>query len=63
MTSTEIIAYIISIAIPAFYIYIMFSLDTFGTSKRSMLLGSKAWGAFGAFSLAFIINTAFFSSP
>ena len=60
MTSTEIFAYIISIAIPVFYVYIMFSLDTFGTSKRSILLGSMAWGALGAFSLAFIINTAFF---
>ncbi len=60
MTSTEIIAYIISIAIPAFYGDIMCTRDTFGTSKRGILLGTMAWGAFGAFGLAYIINTAFF---
>jgi RsiW-degrading membrane proteinase PrsW (M82 family)/CRP-like cAMP-binding protein len=57
MTTTELLAYVLAVAIPVFYIYIIFTLDFFGTTKRSIILFSALWGAIGAFGLAYIVNS------
>jgi CRP-like cAMP-binding protein/RsiW-degrading membrane proteinase PrsW (M82 family) len=56
MEPVTIIAYIIAIAIPAFTVYVFFALDVFGTGKSSTILLCMAWGAIGAFLLAWMIN-------
>jgi CRP-like cAMP-binding protein/RsiW-degrading membrane proteinase PrsW (M82 family) len=58
--SIEVLSYIIAIAIPIFYTYIIFSLDFFGTTKRQIVLVCLLWGALGAYSLAYGINTFMF---
>ncbi|MCI0709350.1 MAG: PrsW family glutamic-type intramembrane protease [Chloroflexi bacterium] len=59
--SIEVLAYIIAIAIPIFYTYIIFSLDFFGTTKRRIVLVCLLWGALGAYTLAYGLNTLMFS--
>lgn len=54
--SIELLAYIIAIAIPVFYIYTMRILDLFGTTKLQILFICLLWGATGAFGLAYGIN-------
>jgi RsiW-degrading membrane proteinase PrsW (M82 family)/CRP-like cAMP-binding protein len=56
MNAVTVIAYLIGIAIPAFTVYLFVMLDVFGTGKPSTLLLCGAWGAFGAFPLAWLIN-------
>jgi RsiW-degrading membrane proteinase PrsW (M82 family)/CRP-like cAMP-binding protein len=56
MSAVTVIAYLIGIAIPAFTVYLFVMLDVFGTGKPSTLLLCGAWGAFGAFPLAWLIN-------
>jgi RsiW-degrading membrane proteinase PrsW (M82 family)/CRP-like cAMP-binding protein len=56
MNAVTLIAYFIAIAIPAFTVYLFVMLDVFGTGKPSTLLMCGAWGAIGAFSLAWLIN-------
>ena len=58
MNAVTVIAYLIAIAIPAFTVYLFVMLDVFGTGKPSTLLFCGAWGAFGAFSLAWLINNS-----
>ena len=55
---TELIAYFIAIAIPIFYVYLVLTLDLFGTTKESIVFISLAWGAIGAFGIAYVLNTA-----
>ncbi len=56
MNAVTLIAYFIAVAIPAFTVYLFIMLDVFGTGKPSTLLFCGAWGAFGAFFLAWLIN-------
>lgn len=56
MTAVTLIAYFIAIAIPAFTVYLFIMLDVFGTGKTSTILFCGAWGAFGAFFLAWMVN-------
>src|SRR5512143_2136273 len=63
MTIATLIAYLIAVAIPAFAIYLMFTQDLFGTGKRSTVLIALAWGATGAFGLAYVLNTAIMGLP
>ncbi|MBN1680885.1 MAG: PrsW family intramembrane metalloprotease [Anaerolineae bacterium] len=58
MDAVTIIAYVIAIAIPAFTVYLFVALDVFGTGKLSTILISGAWGASGAFLLAWTVNNA-----
>jgi RsiW-degrading membrane proteinase PrsW (M82 family)/CRP-like cAMP-binding protein len=58
MTTVTIIAYFIAIAIPAFTVYLFIMLDVFGTGKPSTILMCFGWGATGAISLAWILNSA-----
>src|SRR5258708_30033 len=58
MSINLIISYLIAIAVPAFSIYMIFALDLFGTGKGSTVLIALAWGAIGAFGLAYLINSA-----
>ncbi len=58
MYTVTIIAYLLTVAIPALSVYLIFALDLFGTGKRSTVLTSVAWGAVGAFGLAWVINNA-----
>ena len=50
-------AYVISIAIPAFAIYMIFVMDLFGTGKTTTVTICLLWGMTVAFGLAYVINT------
>jgi RsiW-degrading membrane proteinase PrsW (M82 family)/CRP-like cAMP-binding protein len=56
MNVTTLVAYIIALAIPIFAIYLIQALDQFRTVKLNTLVLCVAWGAFGAFGLAYVIN-------
>jgi RsiW-degrading membrane proteinase PrsW (M82 family)/CRP-like cAMP-binding protein len=58
VNAVTVIAYLIALAVPAFTVYVFVTLDVFGTGKPSTLLLCGVWGAFGAFSLAWLINTS-----
>jgi CRP-like cAMP-binding protein/RsiW-degrading membrane proteinase PrsW (M82 family) len=53
----SIAAYVISIAIPAFAIYMIFVMDLFGTGKSNTVAICLFWGITGAFGLAYFVNT------
>ena len=53
----SVIAYVISIAIPAFAIYMIFVLDLFGTGKSNTVATCLIWGATGAFGLSYLVNS------
>ncbi len=57
MTISSIIAFLVAIAIPFGAVYLIFTLDLFSTGKGSTLFISLGWGAVGAFSLAYILNS------
>lgn len=59
MDVTQLLSYIITFAIPAFAVYMLFSLDVFSTGKGSTIIMCIAWGAIGAFFLARIVNQYF----
>ncbi|MHB8626920.1 MAG: PrsW family glutamic-type intramembrane protease [Aggregatilineales bacterium] len=56
MTISTIIAFLVAIAIPVGAVYLIFTLDLFGTGKHSTIFISLGWGAVGAFTLAYILN-------
>lgn len=58
MAISTIIAYVLSVAVPAFAIYIIFLLDLFGTGKGNTVAVCLIWGATGAFLLSYAANTA-----
>lgn len=58
MDVTILFGYVIAIAIPVFAVYLIFALDLFGTGKSTTVFLSLAWGAVGAFGLAYILNNA-----
>ncbi|MBI5959378.1 MAG: PrsW family intramembrane metalloprotease [Chloroflexi bacterium] len=58
MDAVTLIAYLIAVAVPAFTIYLFALLDVFGTGKTSTILFCAAWGAVGAFSVAWTVNNA-----
>lgn len=58
MNAVSLIAYVISVAVPVFAFYLIFVLDLFGTGKGNTAAICMAWGVFGAFGLAYAINTA-----
>lgn len=58
MVVSNLIAYLIAIAIPAFSIYLIFALDLFGTGRKSTIFACLGWGAIGAFGLTYLINTS-----
>lgn len=60
MTAVSLISYTIVIIIPLFAFYLVFALDMFGTGKESTVGICLAWGAFGAFGLAYLLNRYFF---
>ncbi len=60
MTVTNLISYIIILAIPVFVIYILQSVDLFQTTRRRILLLSLVWGAV-AFGLAYVANNTLLS--
>jgi CRP-like cAMP-binding protein/RsiW-degrading membrane proteinase PrsW (M82 family) len=51
-----LVAYLIAVAIPAMAAVLIFTLDLFGTVRRSTVLMCIAWGACGAFGLAYTLN-------
>jgi CRP-like cAMP-binding protein/RsiW-degrading membrane proteinase PrsW (M82 family) len=53
-----LVAYLIAVGIPALAAILIFTLDLFGTVRRSTVLMCIAWGVIGAFGLAYILNTA-----
>lgn len=53
---TNLIAYLIAVAIPALFIYAIFTFDVFSTGKRSTVLICVLWGVVGAFGLALLVN-------
>lgn len=57
MTVTQIVSYVITGAIPLLAVYILSTLDMFGTGKITTIFASFAWGLLGAFGLAYLINT------
>lgn len=57
MDSAIIIAYLVSILIPAFAIYLIFLLDLYGTGKGNTVTICLMWGMIGAFGLSFATNT------
>lgn len=57
MTISTFVAFLVAIAIPVGAVYLIFTLDLFGTGKRSTILISLGWGAVGAFTLAYILNS------
>lgn len=57
MDSVTLIAYGVAIAVPLLTVYVFVMLDVFGTGKPSTILICMGWGALGAFSLAYVINT------
>jgi CRP-like cAMP-binding protein/RsiW-degrading membrane proteinase PrsW (M82 family) len=57
MDAISLIAILISLAIPALSAYLISALDMFGTGKTRTILIFIAWGAFGSFTLAYLINT------
>jgi RsiW-degrading membrane proteinase PrsW (M82 family)/CRP-like cAMP-binding protein len=59
MDVTQILSYVITFAIPAFAVYMLFSLDVFSTGKGSTIILCLAWGAVGAFLLAKSLNSFF----
>lgn len=52
-----LIAYLIALAIPLAALYIIRTLDLFGTTRLGTLILCMVWGAVGAFGLAYLINT------
>jgi CRP-like cAMP-binding protein/RsiW-degrading membrane proteinase PrsW (M82 family) len=62
MNAVSLVAYIISVSIPALTVYLVFALDLFGTGKRNIIRVCAAWGAIGAFGAAYLINTAVINS-
>lgn len=58
MLSTEIIAYLITITVPALTIYLLLVADVFDTGKGSTIGVALLWGAIGAFGIAYILNNA-----
>ncbi|MBX3066704.1 MAG: PrsW family intramembrane metalloprotease [Anaerolineae bacterium] len=58
MTTTQLIAYLITLAIPALAFYMLFSLDLFGTGKRSTIVICFAWGIIAAAVLSKATNRA-----
>ncbi len=58
MSTVAIVAYLLTAGIAAFTIYLFVMLDVFGTGKASTILLCVAWGAIGAFFLAWTINNA-----
>jgi RsiW-degrading membrane proteinase PrsW (M82 family)/CRP-like cAMP-binding protein len=58
MNISLVISYLIAILVPLFAIYLIVFLDLFATGKRSTILISFAWGAIGAFGLAYVANTS-----
>src|SRR5579864_2849687 len=61
MTISTLVAFLVAIAIPIGAVYLIFTLDLFGTGKRSTILISLGWGALGAFTLAYILNSTILS--
>lgn len=57
MTVTDFIAYAITLLLPCGAIYIVLVLDLFDTGKGTTVGISTLWGMFGAFGLAYVINT------
>lgn len=56
MDATTLIAYLIAVTIPILAFYIVSALDLFGTGKWNTLGICMAWGALGAFSIAYGVN-------
>ncbi len=57
MNSVTLIAYGVAVAVPLLTVYVFVMLDVFGTGKASTILSCMGWGALGAFSLAYLLNT------
>lgn len=51
-----IVAYFIAVGIPALAAIMIFTMDLFGTVRRSTVLMCIGWGVFGAFALAYTLN-------
>lgn len=56
--SPKTIAYIIAVGLPVIYIWFVWQLDVFKSSNLTVLIICIVWGATGAFSIAYAINTA-----
>lgn len=52
-----VISYLIAIIVPLIAIYLISVLDLFATGKRSTIIVAFAWGALGAFGLAYLVNS------
>lgn len=52
----HLLPYLIAVAIPAFAIYLIYSLDFYGTSKFTTVLVCALWGAVGAAAIGWLVN-------
>ena len=58
MSAVTLIGYFVALALPVLTIYLFVTLDVFGTGRPSTILWCAAWGALGAFFLAWGANSA-----